>query len=102
MKEFEMKTFTELHDIIEKCDARTVIYRGVKSVKFPLIPKIGRIVTPASMRSRQANEKEILRLFKEQALPYLDFMPANDWDWLAPAQQHGLPTGLLDWTATRW
>jgi hypothetical protein len=102
MKEFEMKTFTELHDMIEKYDARTVIYRGVKSVKFPLIPKIGRIVTPAYMRSREANEKENLRLFKEQALPYLDFMPANDWDWLALGQQHGLPTRLLDWTATRW
>ena len=102
MKEFEIKTFTELHEIIEKYDARTVIYRGVKSVKYPLIPKIGRIVPPSSMRSRAANEKEIMRLFKEQALPYLDFMPANDWDWLALAQQHGLPTRLLDWTATRW
>lgn len=99
MKEFEIKTFTGLHEIIEKYDARTVIYRGVKSVKYPLIPKIGRIVPPSSIRSRAANEKEILRLFKEQALPYLDFMPANDWDWLAMGQQHGLPTRLLDWTA---
>jgi hypothetical protein len=99
MKEFELKTFTELHDMIEKYDARTVIYRAVKSVKFPLIPKIGRIVPPAYMRSRQVNEKEILRLLKEQALPYLDFMPENDWDWLALGQQHGLPTRLLDWTA---
>jgi len=100
MKEFEIKTFTELHEIIEKYDARTVIYRGVKSVKYPLIPKIGRIVPPSPMRSREANEKEILRLFKEQALPYLDFVPANDWLALAP--QHGLPTRFLDWTATRW
>jgi hypothetical protein len=99
MKEFEIKTFTELHEIIEHYDARTVIYRGVKSVKYPLIPKIGRIVPPDSVRSREANEREILRLFKEQALPYLDFMPANDWDWLALGQQHGLPTRLLDWTA---
>jgi hypothetical protein len=99
MKEFEIRTFTELHEIIENYDARTVIYRGVKSAKYPLIPKIGRIVPPSSMRSRDANEREILRLFKEQALPYLDFMPANDWDWLALGQQHGLPTRLLDWTA---
>ena|SRR5215216_312115 len=99
MKEFEIKTFTELHEIIENYNARTVIYRGVKSVNYPLIPKIGRIVPPASVRSRAANEKEILRMFKEQALPYLDFMPANDWDWLALGQQHGLPTRLLDWTA---
>jgi hypothetical protein len=93
------ETVRELHEIIENYNARTVIYRGVKSVKYPLIPKIGRIVPPSSIRSRAANEKEILRLFKEQALPYLDFMPANDWDWLALGQQHGLPTRLLDSTA---
>jgi len=99
MKEIEIKTFTELHNVIENYDARTVVYRGVKSVKFPLLPKIGRIVPPASAKSKEWNEKEILRLFKEQALPYLDFVPANDWDWLALGQQYGLPTRLLDWTA---
>ena len=98
MKEIEIHTFNELHEVIEKYDARTVIYRGVKSVKYPLIPKIGRVVPPSSFRSREANEREILRLFKEKALPYLDLIPDNDWDWLALGQQHGLPTRLLDWT----
>jgi len=99
MKETEIRNFTEFHEIIEDYDARTVIYRGMKSVNFPLIPKIGRIVPPPSFRSRKANEQEILRLFKEQALLYLDFIPTTDWDWLAIGQQSGLPTRLLDWTA---
>lgn len=99
MKEIRIHSFTELHQIIENYDARTVIYRGVKSVNYPLNPKIGRIVPPDSARSREANEQEILRLFKEKAFRYLDFVPANDWDWLALGQQHGLPTRLLDWTA---
>lgn len=98
MKELEVNSFAELHEIIENYDARTVIYRGVRSVDYPLIPKIGRIVPPDSAKSREWNEKEILRLFKEQSLPYLDFMPTNDWDWLALGQQYGLPTRLLDWT----
>jgi hypothetical protein len=98
MTQMEIHSFAELHEIIEGYDARTVIYRGVKSARYPLIPKIGRIVPPDSARSREANEQEILRLFKEKALPYLDFMPTSDWDWLALGQQHGLPTRLLDWT----
>src|SRR5687768_8203437 len=98
MKQIEIHTFEELHKVIETYDERTIIYRGMKSAKFPLIPKIGRIVPPRSIGSREANEKEILRLFKERALRFIDFMPTSDWDWLALGQQHGLPTRLLDWT----
>src|SRR5215212_1108543 len=98
MKEVKIETFSELHQIIDRYDARTVIYRGIKSVQYPLIPKIGRIVPPESIGSREANEKEILRLFKERALRFLDFMPSTDWEWLAIGQQYGLPTRLLDWT----
>jgi len=98
MKETRIGSFTEFHEVIEKFDARTVIYRGMKSVEHPLIPKIGRIVPPASVGSREKNEQEILRLFKERAFQYLDFTPTSDWDWLALGQQYGLPTRLLDWT----
>jgi hypothetical protein len=98
MKETRIDSFTEFHEVIEKYDARTVIYRGMKSVEYPLIPKIGRIAPPDSVGSREKNEQEILRLFKERAFQYLDFTPASDWDWLALGQQYGLPTRLLDWT----
>lgn len=99
MKEIRINTFTEFHDIIEQYDARTAVYRGVKSVELSLLPKIGRIVPPSFISSKEENEKEILRLFKQRAFAYLDFTPASDWDWLAIGQQYGLPTRLLDWTA---
>lgn len=98
MQEIEIKSFTEFHEIIAKYNARNIIYRGMKSLDYPLIPKIGRVEPPASVGSRQRNEMEILRLFKERAFQYLDFTPTSDWDWLALGQQYGLPTRLLDWT----
>lgn len=98
MKEIRIKNFTEFHEVIDEYDARTVIYRGTKSVNFPLIPKLGRVIPPSAVGSREKNEQEILRLFKQRAFQYLDFTPASDWDWLALGQQYGLPTRLLDWT----
>lgn len=98
MKEIRINSFTEFHEIIDEYDARTIIYRGMKSTDYPLIPKVGRVVPPESVGSREKNEQEILRLFKERAFQYLNFAPANDWDWLAIGQQYGLPTRLLDWT----
>lgn len=98
MKEHRIQNFIDFHEIVEKYDARSVVYRGVKSVGFPLLPKIGRVVPPDSADSREQNEQEILRLFKERAFQYLNFTPTSDWDWLAVGQQYGLPTRLLDWT----
>lgn len=98
MQETEITSFTQFHEIIAAYDARNIIYRGMKSVSYPLIPKIGRIEPPDSVGSREKNEMEILRLFKERAFQYLDFTPSSDWDWLALGQQYGLPTRLLDWT----
>jgi len=92
MQENEVNTFSALHEIIETYDARTVIDRRMKSVTYSPMPKIGRIVPPEAIPSREANEKESLRLVKERALRLLDFIPTNDWYWLALGQQYGLPT----------
>ena len=98
MVDYEINSFDEFHRIVQDYDKKIVIYRGVKSSKYKLIPKLGRHSPTPSSRSKESNEREILRLFKERAFPHMSFKPGNDWDWLALGQHHGLPTRLLDWT----
>jgi hypothetical protein len=99
MEEYLIHSFGELHEIIDRYEKRVMIYRGVKSVTYDLVPKIGRITPPSPDDDRGENEQEIIRTWKERALPFLTSVPQTDWDWLALGQHHSLPTRLLDWTS---
>jgi len=97
MKEINIKSFTHFHEQMQSYDSAADIYRGVTDKKYQLIPKIGRIPMRVG-HTRKVEEGRMFRRFVERAIPYLDFMPRNDWEWLATAQHYGLPTRLLDWT----
>lgn len=72
------------------------VFRGVTNkLDHKLIPTVGR-----NPYYDLDTEIEIFEQFKRRARLTISLHPNNDWEWLAVAQHHGLPTRLLDWTTS--
>jgi hypothetical protein len=72
------------------------VFRGQADKDFQLTPSISR--TKHTSRDRIKFEESIFSIFRREASTYITIPPENEWEWLALAQHHGLPTRLLDWT----
>jgi hypothetical protein len=68
------------------------IYRGLSNFNYDLKTSLIRL-----KGSYQELEFHLLRNFKKYS-SRPDIKNKSDWEWLALAQHHGLPTRLLDWT----
>jgi hypothetical protein len=98
----KFKTIESFEDLHRFCTPKRSdvhpIFRGVRDAhNHPLVPSIGRIKLRQNA-SLEKHEARIFKVFKQSAVPHLSYAPKNDWEWLALAQHHGLPTRLLDWT----
>src|SRR5581483_2951247 len=95
-----IRSTAELIDKVESLSGGTWLFRGHRVSKWLLQCALDR---PETRRhrgklTRSEYEQAIFNEFKRRAVAYLRAEPQNDWEWLALAQHHGLPTRLLDWT----
>jgi len=99
MREIPVKSFEDFISVVRTYDGEYSVYRGVKHKDYDLRPRVGRIVLSDDKKLLQ-EEKRLLSWFRDRSVPYvnLDTINWEDWDWVALAQHHGLPTRLLDWT----
>ena len=74
------------------------IFRGHSKEDYSLISYVGRADLEPPNGDRLAFEKSLFDMFCREARMYADPLPPSNWERLALAQHHSLPTRLQDWT----
>ena len=89
-------SWSEFQVLIEPLLDGRWIFRGVRSARHVLMPSVGRWRQGCSYSVDL--ERRLFGRFKREAIAHLLSRPLDDWQWLALAQHHGVPTRLLDWS----